>query len=287
MDKNWVTEVESDNMVQHHFSLKERLFKTQSKFQEIEVVETEAFGRMLFLDNCVMLTDTDEFVYHELITHIPVCHHEKPRRVAIIGGGDGGTVRELLRHQEIEEIILCDIDEEVVNVSRRYFPRIACGLDDPRVTIRIGDGVGYIKELHNELDLVLVDSTDPVGPGEGLFTSAFYQSVAQALRPNGIVAAQSESPWHPPAFLQRIQRNLHSAFSEVKPYVAPVPTYPRGFWSWTMAYNHQKGPLEFHADRFAKVQSELQYLNATIARNIFEIPVFAKKAFEAARTLER
>ena len=156
------------------------------------MIETESYGRMLLIDGLVMITDRDEFVYHEMIAHIPALNHRKPERVVVIGGGDGGTVRELLKHPSIKEVVLCEIDGLVVDASKKYFPEVAGCLEDSRVRVNIGDGLAYMKN-HDPgvLDLVIVDSTDPVGPGEGLFTKEFYSSVSKALKADGMMACQS------------------------------------------------------------------------------------------------
>lgn len=255
------------------------LFRGKSDFQTVDVIETQAYGRMLLLDGLVMCTDQDEFVYHELIAHVPALNHPKPERVVVIGGGDGGTVRELLKHPEIKEIVLCEIDGMVVEVCEKYFPAIAKDLRDPRVKLNIGDGLAYMRDhAPNSLDIVIVDSTDPIGPGEGLFSREFYSSVAKALKPDGLMACQSESPWHPPHMLQRIQRNVAGGFPHAYPYVGSIPTYPKGFWSWTMA---SKKPIDikaFDRKRLAHIEkTKLQYLNEDLMTGAFAIPNFLKE----------
>jgi spermidine synthase len=259
---------------------KEVLFRDKSDFQTVDVIETEAYGRMLLLDGLVMTTDKDEFVYHELISHVPALNHPKPERVVVIGGGDGGTVRELLKHPDIKEIVLCEIDGMVVEVCEKYFPEIAGGIRDSRVTLKIGDGIAYMADhAPGTLDLVIVDSTDPIGPGEGLFSSAFYRSVAKALKDDGLMVCQSEGLWHPSDVLQRIHRNVSAGFSHLYPYIASIPTYPKGTWSWTMA---SKKPIkidDFDRNRLAKIEGQgkgLKYLNADLMTGVFALPNFFK-----------
>lgn len=263
-----------------HFQVKEVLLNKQTDFQSLQVLETEALGRVMILDDCVMITQKDEFVYHEMIAHLPVCFHNSPKTVVVIGGGDGGTVRELVKHKEIEKIILCEIDSGVIEAAKEFFPEVACGLKDPRVEIRVGDGIAYMKTLENEVDIVLVDSTDPVGPGEGLFTKDFYRSVKKALKTDGIMAAQSESPWLEKEFLLKIKNNIAAGFEYIKPYVGSVPTYPFGLWSWTMASNQKLETEKFNKDRFLKVADDLQYLTVNCAKLAFEIPPFYRKKLE-------
>ena len=257
---------------------KEVLFRDKSDFQTVDVIETEAYGRMLLLDGLVMTTDKDEFVYHELIAHVPALNHKKPERVVVIGGGDGGTVRELLKHPEIKEIVLCEIDGMVVEVCEKYFPEIAKGIRDPRVKLNIGDGIAYMAEHEaNSLDLVVVDSTDPIGPGEGLFSGAFYKSVAKALKSDGLMVCQSEGLWHPPAVLQRIHKNVSAGFAYVYPYIASIPTYPKGTWSWTMASKNAIDVKNFDKARLKKIEAtNLKYLNEDLMTGVFALPNFFK-----------
>lgn len=261
------------------FKAKNVLFRGKSEFQTVDVIETEAYGRMLLLDGLVMCTDKDEFVYHELISHVPALNHPRPERIVVIGGGDGGTVRELLKHPEVKEIVLCEIDGMVVEASEKYFPAIASGIRDPRVKLNVGDGVAYMKNCAPaSLDVVIVDSTDPIGPGEGLFSGDFYKSVARALKPDGVMACQSESPWHDAPILQRIYRNVSAGFQYVYPYIGSIPTYPKGMWSWTMASNKQIDVSKFDRRRFAKIaETQLEYLNEDLMTGVFAIPNFFRK----------
>jgi spermidine synthase len=273
----WYTE-ENQGSIRYGYKTKSVLFNQQSEFQSVEVIETEAFGKMMLLDGLVMITDVDEFVYHEMISHIPVCLHGGPKRVVVIGGGDGGTVRELLKYDGIEEIVLCEIDAMVIEAARKFFPEVSSGFDDPRVKIKVGDGVAYMKEHPaQELDLVIVDSTDPIGPGEGLFSREFYKNVARSLRPGGLMAAQSESPWYDKEVLQRIKNNVSAGFSTVKNYIGAVPTYPRGFWSWTIAGNRAIEPAQYSKELFNKVKSDLRYLNDDMMTGVFALPNFYRE----------
>ena len=278
----WFFENDS-NKLKFGYKIKETLFQEKSPFQDIKVYETEAYGKMLVIDDFVMLTETDEFVYHEMIAHIPLCYYKKEaKRVLVIGGGDGGTVREVLKHKSVEKVVLCEIDELVVTASKKFFPQVAGDLDDPRAEVFIGDGIEYTKKHKNSFDIILVDSTDPIGPGEGLFTKDFYQSVKEALVPGGIVALQSESPWYKPEFLKRIQDNVSHAFPHVKPYVGPVPTYPRGLWSWTMASEDLSNFENPSIEKFSSFGKELNFLTETSVKNIFDIPPFFKRKLNKA-----
>ena len=276
----WFTEQEQDH-IRTSWKTEDVLFREQSAFQTVEVIQTKAYGRMLVLDGCVMITDADEFVYHEMIAHIPAVIHPNPKRVVVIGGGDGGTVRELLKHDGIEEIVLCEIDGMVVDASRKFFPAVAGKLDDPRVQVRIGDGVAYMRELEGACDIAVIDSTDPIGPGEGLFSGDFYRSVARALRPGGLMVAQSESPWYTNEILGRIHRNIRAGFQHKRSYVGAIPTYPRGLWSWTMASNTAFDPARFDRARLAKVAPGLKYLTETLLTSAFALPAFYQEKLDA------
>jgi spermidine synthase len=272
----WYTEQEAE-LIKLSFRTEKVLFSGQSEFQKIDVVETVPYGRLLTLDGCTMVSDHDEFVYHEMISHIPALIHKNPKRVLVIGGGDGGTVTELTKHPGIEEIILCEIDGMVVDLCKQYFPNVARGLNDKRVKVNIGDGIAFIKKMKSELDIVVVDSTDPIGPGEGLFSRDFYKSVAAALKPDGLMVAQSESPWFSKEILGRIQNNILGGFTHKKSYVGAIPTYPRGLWSWTVAANVPFDPREFDRTRFNKVKTGLKYLTEGGITAAFEIPVFFRE----------
>ena len=269
----WVTEKENQQ-IRVSYSTTKVLFREQSEFQLVEVVETDAYGRMLLIDGLVMLTDVDEFVYHEMISHVPALLHPNPKNVIVIGGGDGGTVRELLKHPEIEKITLCEIDEVVINASKEFFPQVACGFYDKKVETIVGDGVAYVKELpENSVDIFIVDSTDPISVGEGLFSREFYQGVSRCLRSDGVMACQSESPWFKKELHNRIQTNVRSGFKYVKPYMGIIPTYPRGSWSWTLGSNEQIQPAKFDQLRLSKLEG-LRYLNAELLPAVFALPTF-------------
>ena len=189
----WFTEKQTDKLALS-LQVRQNLHREQSPYQDIAVLETEEYGRLLVIDGAVMLTEADEFVYHELIAHLPAFTHGNIRRAAVIGGGDGGSVRELLRHDSVEEVYLLELDERVVRICQEYFPQVSSRLTDPKVKLEFGDGIARIAQFKEYFDLVIVDSTDPVGPGAVLFSEEFYRLVSQALRPDGLMVAQTESP---------------------------------------------------------------------------------------------
>jgi spermidine synthase len=257
------------------------LHSEQTDFQRLDVLETTAFGRLMTLDGLVMVTERDEFVYHELIAHVPLLAHPNPRDVLVIGGGDGGTLREVLRHDCVQRAVLCEIDGAVVQAARTFFPDLAVGLDDPRADVQIADGVAYVKEAASaSFDLVIVDSTDPIGPGVGLFSEDFYQHVSRILRPDGLVIAQCESPWQRNVNFRKVYGNLHCVSSSVFALVGSIPTYPFGFWSWGVASKSHNPAAIADAARYRKLEPALRYYNADIHAAVFALPNFFRRQLQ-------
>lgn len=274
----WVRERFLDKFEQG-YKVTETLHFSQSQFQEISIVTTEALGRMLLLDGMVMTTERDEFIYHELITHIPLLAHPAPKKVLVIGGGDGGTIREVLKHPSVEKAVLCEIDGDVINVCKKYLPTIAGKLDDPRVEIVVRDGAAYIAEHQNEFDAILIDSTDPIGPGEKLFTKEFYEAVRGALTESGVMACQSESPVAVPDECRRINALLRSVFPIVQTYAACVPTYPSGQWSWTFC-SKKTHPLDaINEDVAMQIAKQAKYYNREVHQAVFALPNYMREIF--------
>ena len=242
----WFTEYEED----HGLSLRhkgDKLFDKQSDFQRVTVLDTYKFGKMLTLDGAIMTTENDEYVYHEMITHPALQLTGEPKRVLIVGGGDGGAARECLRYDSLEEVVVAEIDEMVVDVSKEFLPTISSSFGDKRTTLAIGDGIKYVAEAEaGSFDVVIVDSTDPVGPAEGLFSYDFYRHCHRLLRDGGVIVVQSESPrYNEQAFagVNKCNRELFGA-DKVFPYLAYVPTYPTGMWSFSMAVKGEAKPSD-------------------------------------------
>lgn len=256
--------------------------RARSAHQKIEVYDTYAYGRMLALDGRVMTTEGDEYVYHEMMAHVPLLTHPAPREVLVIGGGDGGLAREILRHESVERVALVEIDPEVVAVSRRFLPGLASSFADPRLDLRIADGSEFIIACPpGSFDVVFVDA-DPLGPGEALFSAGFYRDAARALRPGGVLVTQSESPrFNVPAF-----RELHGVFRElfgparVFPYLIAVPSYPSGTWSLSYCALGDAHPVRdldrARAARFAE-RHELRYYNEEVHAAAFALPGYVRK----------
>lgn len=253
------------------------LYSAKTEYQTIDILETQGLGKVLLLDGLVMTTERDEFFYHEMISHIPMNSHPNPERVLVIGGGDGGTVREVLKHDTVNEVVLCEIDGMVIDACKKYLPSIAGMLDDERVNIQVRDGIDYISQQEDAFDIILIDSTDPMGPGEGLFTEEFYSNVNKALKEGGIMSAQSESPFVNQRQMKMMYPLLRKAFPKVNTFLGPIPTYPGGYWSWAFCSNTVE-PLSFIAeDRVQKIAKQAKLYNLDIHKAAFALPNFVKK----------
>lgn len=259
-----------------------QLYKAQSPYQKVEIYETLAYGNMLTLDGMVMCTQKDEYVYHEMITHVAMFSHPNIKRALVIGGGDGGTVRELLRHQQLEQVVLVEIDALVIEACKQHLPETAVAFDNPKLELHVADGIEYIKNCGNEaFDLIIVDSADPVGPGEGLFTAEFYQEVHRCLSSDGIMITQSESPRFNSQVFVEIYDCYRSIFgaSNVHCYLAAIPTYPTGQWSFSYSSKGNVSPLNFDRDAAAAFSQRegLKYYNEDVHAAAFALPNFVKQ----------
>ncbi|MDX2085908.1 MAG: polyamine aminopropyltransferase [Candidatus Melainabacteria bacterium] len=256
------------------------VYSERSAFQQVDVVDTVPYGRMLLLDGRVMTTEQDEFVYHEMIVHVPMLSFaQPPTRVLVIGGGDGGTVREVLRYPSVEQVVLCEIDGLVIEACKAHLPDISVALReplDPRLTVIVGDGIDYIERQHNAFDLIIIDSTDPMGPGEGLFTETFYRHVHRALTAHGMMTAQTESPVLDKTEFVNIYRNLLPVFSVVKPYVGSVPTYPSGMWSWAFCSKGETPLPKAPAQTIEAIAAHTRYYTPEVHTAAFALPGFVQ-----------
>lgn len=214
--------------------IKNTLHVEKTEFQDLALIETMQFGRMLVLDGMVQTTIKDEFVYHEMITHVPLNSHPNPKNVLVIGGGDGGAIREIVKHPLVEKATLVEIDRRVVDVSREYLPEISCGLDNPKVTVLFDDGIKHVQDNLDTYDVIMVDSTEPVGPAVELFSGNFYNSIFKALKADGLFVAQTESPFFNGKLITNCFKEISAVFPLTKLYLASIPTYPSGLWSFTM-----------------------------------------------------
>ena len=274
----WFSEMQTPD-VKFSIRVERQLYSGQSEFQRIDVFESPEFGRFLTLDGYMMLTERDEFIYHEMITHVPLAVHPKVKRVLVIGAGDGGVIRELVRYPEIEDIDLVEIDELVVEVCRKYLPQTACRLDDPRVHIHYEDGLKYIRSCEDEYDLILVDSTDPFGPGEGLFTREFYGNCFKALKDDGIMINQHESPFYAEdaAACQSMHKLIVESFPISKIYQAHIPTYPSGHWLFGFASKKYHPLRDLDETRWNLRGLSCKYYTTTLHKGAFYIPAYVER----------
>jgi spermidine synthase len=265
----WLTEAHSGLGLS--VQIKKHLYSKKSPFQQIDIYDTAGLGRMLVLDGVIQLTEFDEFCYQEMMAHIPLFAHPAPRRVLVIGGGDGGVLREIAKHDCVEEIDICEIDGDVIEASKKYLKSLACGYDDPRVNVHVMDGNEFIKERQGYYDVIIVDSTDPIGPGEVLFGEKFYQGMRKTLRTGGIITSQSESVFLHPDVIERLLTIIDGLF-DVYGYAAMfVPTYPGGNIGASVA---SLGPEVAKPARFpsAEMQAKLRYYTPDVHEAAFKLP---------------
>ncbi|GIM45783.1 polyamine aminopropyltransferase [Collibacillus ludicampi] len=271
----WYTEKQTENFG-ITAKIKETLHTEKSEFQDIAMLDTLQWGKMLVLDGMVMTTDKDEFVYHEMIAHVALNTHPNPKKVLVVGGGDGGAIREIVKHPSVEKAVLAEIDGRVIEVSKQYLPQIASELTgNPRVDVQVIDGIKHVQENKNEYDVILVDSTEPVGPAVGLFARDFYQAIFEALKEDGIMVAQTESPWFNQELIRRVYKDIAAIFPVTRLYTVSIPTYPSGLWSFTMG-SKKYDPL--HVDE-AKLfdPPNTKYYSPSIHKSIFRLPKFVEE----------
>lgn len=268
----WFTEKQTES-----FGITAKIRKTlvaeKTDFQDLAIIETEEFGRMLVLDGMVMTTVKDEFVYHEMIAHPALVTHPNPRRVLVVGGGDGGVIREVLKHPEVERAVLVDIDGKVIEYSKRYLPEIAGALDHPRVEVIVNDGYMHIHEHKNEYDVIMVDSTEPVGPAVQLFERGFYQGIYEALKEDGIFVAQTDNPWFKSDLIRKVVRDIKEIFPITRLYTANIPTYPSGLWTFTMG-SKTYDPLQVEEQLIPELKTK--YYSPGLHKAAFALPKFVE-----------
>ena len=277
----WFSEFHTPN-VKLSIKVTRQLFSGKSEFQQIDVFESEEFGRFLTLDGFMMLTEKDEFIYHEMIVHVPMSVNPNIKKVLVIGAGDGGVLRELTRYDSIEKIDLVEIDEKVVEVCRKYLPQTACKFDDKRVNLYFQDGLKFIRRCENEYDLIIVDSTDPFGPGEGLFTKEFYGNCCKALTADGIMVNQHESPFYKDdaIAMQRAHKRIVESFSVSKVYQAHIPTYPSGHWLFGFASKKFHPIKDYDGEKWLALGLKTKYYNPELHIGSFALPNYVEELLE-------
>lgn len=255
------------------YKIKETLVTKKTEYQDLAIVDTYALGRMLVLDGIVQTTIKDEYVYHEMIIHIPLFTHPNPKKVLVVGGGDGGAIREVLKHPSVDKAVLCEIDKDVVDECKRFLPEISCALEDPRCEVFIGDGIKYVHEHKNEFDVVIVDSTDPFGAAEGLFGGSFYKEIFECLTEDGLFIAQTETPFYLPDVVKRVYEDAKAVFPVTKLFMAGIPTYPSGFWSFTVGSKKYDPET---ADLSNTIDIETKYYTKKLHNACFVLPKFVE-----------
>jgi len=277
----WFTEEHTPD-VRFSIMIDKTLHSEQTEFQRIDVFESKEFGRCLTLDGLMMVTEKDEFIYHEMIVHVPMATNPGIKKVLVIGAGDGGTIRELVRYKGIEHIDMVEIDERVVAVSREYLPQLAGKLDDPRVKLYFEDGLRFIRSRENEYDLIIVDSTDPFGPGEGLFTKEFYGNCYKALNDTGILVNQHESPYYAKdaEAMQRAHRRIVEYFPVCEVYQAHIPSYPSGHWLFGFASKKYDAVRDLDADAWNALGLKTRYYNTRLHVGAFALPNYVIELLE-------
>lgn len=253
--------------------IKETLVTEKTDFQDLSIIDTEEFGRMLVLDGMVMTTVKDEFVYHEMVAHPALFTHPNPKHVLVVGGGDGGVIREVLKHPEVEKAVLVDIDGKVIEYSKKFLPEIAGELDNPRVEVQVNDGYMHIVESKNKYDVIMVDSTEPVGPAVQLFERGFYQGIYEALKEDGIFVAQTDNPWFKGDLIQQVNRDVKEIFPIVRVYGANIPTYPSGLWTFTIG-SKSYDPLQVDETKIPEIDTK--YYTPRLHKAAFVLPKFVE-----------
>jgi spermidine synthase len=268
----WYTEKQTDNFG-ITAKIKETLVTEKTDFQDLAMIDTAEFGRMLVLDGMVMTTVKDEFVYHEMVAHPALFTHPNPQHVLVVGGGDGGVIREVLKHPKVEKAVLVEIDGKVIEYSKKYLPEIAGELDNPRVEVIINDGYMHIHEKKNTYDVVMVDSTEPVGPAVQLFERGFYAAIFEALKEDGIFVAQTDNPWFKADLISKVNKDVKEIFPIVRVYCANIPTYPSGLWTFTMG-SKKYDPLQ--VDESSLVELNTKYYSPRLHKAAFALPRFVE-----------
>lgn len=272
---SWFTEASEETGIAFSLHIKSHLHHEVTPFQTIDVYDTTTFGHLMTIDGLTMVSERDNFIYHEMMTHPALFAHPKPASVAIIGGGDCGTLREVLKHADVCRAVQIEIDERVTRVAEQFFPELCSSNDDPRCQLLFDDGIAWVKNQPDEsLDILIIDSTDPIGPAEGLFSKPFYQQACRALKPNGILVQQSESPLLHDTLIQSMHTAMREAgFTDTATLTFPLCSYPSGWWSTTLASRAtlKQRPRE---DKIVGEPLTMRYYNEHIHRASFALPQY-------------
>lgn len=279
----WFSEYHTPS-VKLSIKVDKQLYSDKSDFQQIDVFESEEYGRFLTLDGYMMLTEKDEFIYHEMIVHVPMAVNPDIKKVLVIGAGDGGVLRELTRYKSVERIDLVEIDEQVVEVCKKYLPKTACGFEDGsgRVNVYFQDGLKFVRRCENTYDLIIVDSTDPFGPGEGLFTKEFYGNCCNALTEKGIMVNQCESPFYSEdrIAMQRAHKRIVESFPVSRVYQAHIPSYPSGHWLFGFASKKYHPVKDLDPEAWEALGIKTRYYNTKLHAAAFALPNYVQELLE-------
>jgi len=251
------------------------LFQGRSDYQDVVVFKSKTYGNVLALDGVIQCTERDEFSYQEMLTHLSMSAHPDPKRVLVIGGGDGGVLREVAKHKSVEQIVICEIDKMVIDVSKQYLPHMAAGYNDPRVKVNIGDGCKFLEESKNEYDIIIVDSSDPVGPAEVLFEKPFYVNMRNALREGGLISTQGECMWLHLDLIKRLLDQSRDLYKHAEYAFTTIPTYPCGQIGFVVCSLRDESPSEAVRELTG---AHLKYYSKEVHKASFVLPQFAAQA---------
>ncbi|MBE5962954.1 MAG: polyamine aminopropyltransferase [Lachnospiraceae bacterium] len=274
----WYTDQHTKD-VRFSIKAKKQLVSHESEFQRIDILETQEYGRVLVLDSELMITEKDEFIYHEMITHVSMAVHPNVKNVLVIGAGDGGTIRELTKYDTIEKIDMVEVDKDVVELCKMYMPTTACKLDDERVHMHFEEELRFVRWKQNEYDLIIVDCADPFGPAEGLFTREFYGNCFNALKEDGILINQHESPFYNEhsKTVQKAHKHITSVFPISTVYQCHIPSYPSGHWLFGFASKKYDPIKDLKEEEWNALNIATRYYNTDLHKGCFYLPTYVKE----------
>lgn len=284
MSTEWFEEIDPNNNVGMKFKITEKIFSEKSPFQQVDIYKTYSHGKLLAHDGMVMITEKDEHIYHDMITHVPLFTHPNPKHILVIGGGDGGTVREVLRHSSVEKCVMVEIDPVVIKACRQHFPTTSCEFDNPKLELLIEDGLKYVSGTDNKFDVVIIDSSDPIGPATPLFNIDFYKNIDRILTEDGIVVSQCESPYYHQAMQETLVKIKKELFPKVYLYTYTNLSYPGGYWSFSFASKKHCPLKNLDHQRVADSGLDFKYYNSNIHKASFALPNFMKKMYQGLLT---
>lgn len=280
MSETWFEELDAEQNLGMKFRTKKHLFSKKSPFQQVDIYDTVTHGRLLAHDGLIMVTEKDEFIYHDMITHVPMMTHPNPEKVLIIGGGDGGTAREVLRYKSVKKCVMVEIDPVVIEASREWLPQTSNQFNNPKLEILVADGVDYMKTSTETFDVIIVDSSDPIGPATPLFNIDFYKDIYARLSDNGIVVSQCESPYYHQAMQKTLLGIVKELFPRVHLYTYTNLSYPGGYWAFSFASKTLCPLKDLKVERVKKENLEFQYYNENIHWGAFQLPSFMQKEYK-------